>query len=224
MSTALLPAAVGATSPDQSENPFAVYVARVQQSDPFSSELCSDMVVAPGWAGWRIACLSGVTMSGSWAEVSTRIASELPTSSHLPPIKSIGSDTHPAPASATRVRRVKEDSGLTWDQFRRLFGVSQRSVHLWASGGRMSTRNEERLAYIEQVVSALGFATPEQRRERLLTCPARGGRSLFQKLIRAINQLPSVDIETLTESSGAGPTIHGDFLLAEEIGGSEEDR
>ncbi|MCY4193818.1 MAG: hypothetical protein OXF04_05925 [bacterium] len=119
---------------------------------------------------------------------------------------------------------MKEDSGLTWDQFRRLFGVSQRSVHLWASGGRMSTRNEERLAYIEQVVSALGFATPEQRRERLLTCPARGGRSLFQKLIRAINQLPSVDIETLTESSGAGPTIHGDFLLAEEIGGSEEDR
>jgi len=119
---------------------------------------------------------------------------------------------------------VKEDSGLTWDQFRRLFGVSQRSVHLWASGGRMSARNEERLAYIEQVVSALGFATPEQRRDSLLTSPPGRGRSIFQKLVSSASQTAPIDIEALTESSGAGPTIHGEFLFAEEIGGSGEDR
>lgn len=240
MSTTVVPAAAGAADPHQRENPFAVYVTHVQRSGPFSSGLYPDMVVDPGlntfivgvgsigiepsWAGRCTACFSGVTMSGSWAEVATRIAAELSTSSQLSPIKDIGSDTHPKPAAATRVRRVKDDSGLTWDQFRRLFGVSQRSVHLWASGGRMSARNEERLAYIEQVVSALGFATPEQRRDSLLMSPAGGGRSIFQKLAGSASQTAPVDIEALTESSGDGPTIHGDFLFAEEIGDSGQSR
>jgi len=212
VSTALMPAAARAANSGQRENPFALTVTHVQRSDP------------PGRTESHIACPSGVTISGSWAEVTTRTASGLPTSSQISPIKNIGGDTHPEPAAATRVRQVKEDSGLTWDQFRRLFGVSQRSVHLWASGGRMSARNEERLAYIEQVVSALGFATPEQRRDSLLTSPPGRGRSIFQKLVSSASQTAPIDIEALTESSGAGPTIHGEFLFAEEIGGSGEDR
>lgn len=221
MSTTVVPVAAGAADSHQRENPFVVYVTHVQRSDPFSSGLYPDMVVDPAQC---IACLSGVTMSGSWAEVATRIASELSTSSQLSPIKDIGSNTHPEPAAATRIRRAKDDSGLTWEQFRRLFGVSQRSVHLWASGGRMSARNEERLTQIEQVVSALDLATPQQRRESLLKSPAGGGRSIFQKLVGTANQKAHVNIEALTESSGDGPTIHGDFLFAEEIGDSGQSR
>ncbi|MDE0215824.1 MAG: hypothetical protein OXN79_04500 [bacterium] len=88
----------------------------------------------------------------------------------------------------------------------------------------MSARNEERLTQVEQVVSALGLATPQQRRDNLLRSPAGGGRSIFQRLEGSTGQPAPVDIEALTESSGAGPTIHGEFLFAEEIGGSGEDR
>ena len=43
-------------------------------------------------------------------------------------------------------------------------------------------------------------------------------------LICHSDRLNPADIEALTESSGAGPTIHGDFLYAEEIGNSGKSR
>ncbi|MFT4626115.1 MAG: DNA-binding transcriptional regulator YiaG [Myxococcota bacterium] len=42
----------------------------------------------------------------------------------------------------TELRRV---SGLTWDQVARLFSVSRRSVHYWASGKPMTSEHEEHL-------------------------------------------------------------------------------
>ena len=46
--------------------------------------------------------------------------------------------------------QTREASGLTWDQLARYFGVSRRSVHLWAAGGRMSAANEELLAHLKR--------------------------------------------------------------------------
>jgi DNA-binding transcriptional regulator YiaG len=43
-------------------------------------------------------------------------------------------------------------SGLTWEQLARLFDVSRRSLHFWASGKAMSAAHEERLQRILEVV------------------------------------------------------------------------
>ena len=240
MSTALAPPKAGTDDFDRGEVPFALSVTRVLLSDLWPSEPrplpgddpASGAIAVEAAEPWLahscgatyLARLAGLAFGGSWNEVVTRIESDLSTSWHSTPVKGIGSDPHPQPAAATRVRQVKDDSGLTWNQFRRLFGVSQRSVHLWASGGRMNARNEERLAYIEQVVSTLGLATAQQRRDTLLMSPPGGGPSIFQQLARSTSPTAPIDIEALTESSGAGPTIHGEFLFAEEIGDSRQTR
>lgn len=83
--------------------------------------------------------------------------------------------------SAVLVGRLRNTSGLTWDQLARLFGVSRRALHLWASGGRMNAANYERLAHLLQAVDALPGFTPAQRRAALLAPGARG-MSLFDQL------------------------------------------
>ena len=240
MSTDVAPAEAEPDALRRGVDPFALSITRVLHSDLWPADQLPkpEDVHTGGALLWEVdspqqepareatylVCLAGLAFGGSWNDLVARVASDLSTSSQSTPIKGIGGDPHPQPAAVSRVRRVKEDTGLTWGQFRRLFGVSQRSVHLWASGARMSARNEERLAYIEQVVGALGLSTPQQRRDSLLRSPAGGGRSIFQQLAGSARQPAPVDIEALIESSGTGPTIHGEFLFAEEIGGSGEDR
>ena len=161
---------------------------------------------------------------GSWEDVAARVAKEASTSSNGSLVRSLEGDPHPKPLAASRVRRLKNQSGLTWDQLRRLFGVSERSMHLWAGGARMNARNAERLAYLEQVVHALGAKDADECREALVSSPSGRGRSILQKLAMTAGQSERVDIEALSESSGTGSTVHGDFLFAEEIDDGKEDR
>lgn len=51
----------------------------------------------------------------------------------------------------TELRRI---SGLTWEQLGKLFDVSRRSVHFWASGKPLNTQNEQRLMQILDVIRA----------------------------------------------------------------------
>ena len=122
----------------------------------------------------------------------------------------------PRAAAGSRVRQLKDDAALTWDQVRQLFGVSRRAVHMWACGARMNSRNEERLTELLQVVSRLG-TSPQQRREALMTARDGAGRSLFQELLLETGPHQRVDVEALLGSTGAGETIHGKFLFAEVI-------
>jgi len=177
-------------------------------------------VAAPVF-GWT----TDLRFGGSWQAVAAKMESEAPTSSRGPLVRSIQGAPHPEPAAATRVRRLKEDSGLTWDQFRRLFGVSRRAVHMWAGGSRINARNEERLAHLENVIAALGGTNAADRKSRLLA-PAGAGRSIFQQLVASASSatVPGTDIEAQTESTGAGYTVHGDFLSASAIDDGENRR
>lgn len=49
---------------------------------------------------------------------------------------------NPAADALIEIRRLSE---VTWAQLAQLMGVDRRSVHAWASGGRLSSRREERL-------------------------------------------------------------------------------
>jgi DNA-binding transcriptional regulator YiaG len=82
---------------------------------------------------------------------------------------------------ADLVRMLRDLSGLTWDQLARLFGVSRRALHLWASGGRMNAANQEQLTRLITLIHALPGDTPQQRRSALLA-PGSDGISLFDEL------------------------------------------
>jgi transcriptional regulator with XRE-family HTH domain len=61
----------------------------------------------------------------------------------------------PAVETVSRVRRVKERSGLTWEQFARLTGVSRRTLHSWDVGATMSAAHQYRFEVLERRVENL---------------------------------------------------------------------
>lgn len=72
------------------------------------------------------------------------------------------------PLSAHLVKELRNATGFTWEQLSKLLGVSRRSVHLWAAGGRMAAANEEAVARLLVEVAALPSHDPAGRRVQLL--------------------------------------------------------
>lgn len=70
-----------------------------------------------------------------------------------------------AGAAIAELRRL---SGFTWEQFARLFNVSRRSLHFWASGKAMTPANEEHLQRLLQVVRKIGRGSASANRAELL--------------------------------------------------------
>lgn len=71
-------------------------------------------------------------------------------------------------ADRDEIAWVKQHSGLTWDQLGRVFGVSRRAVHLWASGGRMNESNAEVLRAFAAAVLRHEGKSPDDTRAALL--------------------------------------------------------
>ena len=76
----------------------------------------------------------------------------------------------PAGAAIAELRRV---SGFTWDQLARLFNVTRRALHFWASGKAMAASNEEHLQRLLVVVREIDRGSASANRTALLT--SRGG-------------------------------------------------
>lgn len=81
---------------------------------------------------------------------------------------------------ADSVRWLHAESGLTWDQLGRLFGVSRRAVHFWATGGKLNATNAELLRQLTEIVRGLDANTPSARRDLLLSFGA-DGKSVVEK-------------------------------------------
>ena len=79
---------------------------------------------------------------------------------------------HDAGDAIAELRRL---SGLTWDQLARLFDVSCRSLHLWASGKPSTSANEERLQRLVAVMRKIDRGSGPETRAALVT-PLRDGR------------------------------------------------
>jgi len=78
------------------------------------------------------------------------------------------------------VRWIHEASGLTWEQMGRLFGVSRRTVHLWANGSGLNAANSEALYELVALVRSADSATPAEVRAALLR-PDEHGRSALDR-------------------------------------------
>lgn len=86
----------------------------------------------------------------------------------------------PRISTAEAVARLRADTGLTWDQLGRLFGVSRRAVHLWASGKQMNARNIELLSAVEKLVAQAPGGSPQERRAWLFSAGRDGMTPLEQ--------------------------------------------
>jgi hypothetical protein len=76
----------------------------------------------------------------------------------------IGTRVAPAEMSTAKaINKAHEDSGLTWEQLARMFGVSRRSVHMWATGGRMNATNAEMLMRFVDLLDSMQCELDERR-------------------------------------------------------------
>ncbi len=77
-----------------------------------------------------------------------------------------------AGAAIAELRRL---SGFTWEQLARLFSVSRRSLHFWASGKAMTPANEEHLQRLLLVVRKIDRGSASANRAELLAVRDDGG-------------------------------------------------
>ncbi|GAA1512023.1 hypothetical protein GCM10009690_13790 [Brevibacterium permense] len=70
--------------------------------------------------------------------------------------------------TADLVKQIKSRGSYTWDQVAKLFGVSRRTVHLWASGGRISAANEEALGRVMKQIETIEEVGGQGARLRFL--------------------------------------------------------
>jgi DNA-binding transcriptional regulator YiaG len=73
-------------------------------------------------------------------------------------------------------------SGLTWDQLAKLFNVSRRSLHFWASGQPLSRFNEEHLNRLLGTIRYIDRGSASLNRSLLLR-PDGNGNPLFDLLV-----------------------------------------
>ena len=76
------------------------------------------------------------------------------------------------------VRRLKDGSGLSWQQLAEVFGVSRRALHFWAHGGNMTAANVRRLETLTADLDALGQGETRSIRATLLA-PRSGQPSIY---------------------------------------------
>lgn len=130
------------------------------------------------------------------------------------------------PSTARSILAIRQLANLTWDETAKVFGVSRRSVHLWANGRHPSGDQERKLNRVLGILSAHQSLGPSMLREKLMAS-ARPGTlffdllcneefGAFQELFSAehdTNQypLPSQPIETARHSPPP-PTLLLDAL------------
>lgn len=90
----------------------------------------------------------------------------------------VGADS--VPTDQEEIRWVKDNSGLTWDQLGKIFGVSRRAVHLWANGGRMNEANSRTLHDFGAEVRGVLRESPDATRTALLAHSA-GSLSIVER-------------------------------------------
>lgn len=76
------------------------------------------------------------------------------------------------------VRRLKNRSGLSWQQLGDAFGVSRRSLHFWVNGGNMAAANVQRLQHLSDHIAGMGDLKPTAVQAELLRPDATGRSQL----------------------------------------------
>lgn len=97
--------------------------------------------------------------------------------------------------TATLIKEMHSKSGLTWEQLSKALGVSRRSVHLWASGGRINARHVELLSELARLIDEAPVANPKSVRAWLLTSEA--GRSSPLEAFKSTHRRTAPPVNTV---------------------------
>ena len=84
-------------------------------------------------------------------------------------------------ATQKALNELRRLSGLTWDQLAKIFHVSRRSIHFWASGQPLSRFNEENLNRLLGTIQYIDRGSANINRSLLLK-PGSDGRPLLDLL------------------------------------------
>lgn len=76
------------------------------------------------------------------------------------------------------INELRKLSGLTWDQLAQLFDVQRRSIHFWASGKPLSSKNEEKLNRILDTLRYISLGSASINRSLLMKIHSNGVSSL----------------------------------------------
>jgi DNA-binding transcriptional regulator YiaG len=85
-------------------------------------------------------------------------------------------------ATQKALSELRRLSGLTWEQLAKLFNVSRRSLHFWASGQPLSRFNEEHLNRLLGTIRYVDRGSASLNRSLLLR-PDVNGNPLFDLLV-----------------------------------------
>ena len=119
--------------------------------------------------------------------ISERTNSEIVVPKHNP---------HLFQDSQKAINELRKTSGLTWEQVAKLFNVSRRSIHFWASGQTLASDNEEKLNRLLGVIRYIDRGSASLNRKLLLTPNADGELPL--------DQLISGEYDKVRENLGRG--------------------
>jgi transcriptional regulator with XRE-family HTH domain len=119
--------------------------------------------------------------------ISERTNSEIVVPKHNP---------HLFQDSQKAINELRKTSGLTWEQVAKLFNVSRRSIHFWASGQTLASDNEEKLNRLLGVIRYIDRGSASLNRKLLLNPNADGELPL--------DQLISGEYDKVKETLGRG--------------------
>jgi hypothetical protein len=85
-------------------------------------------------------------------------------------------------SSQVIINELKKISGLTWEQLAKIFNVSRRSLHFWASGKPISPFNEEHLRRLFATIRYINRGSADINRSALLE-PRHGLMSPLELLL-----------------------------------------
>ena len=154
--------------------------------------------------------LSGVVTNRSWTEHPMQLIVGAPLQSTTGPLRfedaidgnAVVVGVGPSGVAASdSIRSIYERSGLTWEQLARLFGVSRRAVHSWASGSRVSARHLEAIFDLAGQLSRR-VAVPEANRAWLMDSSM--GPSVYEQIRRRNARTPMEARLTAVELMGIG--------------------
>lgn len=80
------------------------------------------------------------------------------------------------------INEIKRLTGLTWEQLAKLFNVSRRTLHFWASGKRLNSFNEEQLNLLLDTIRYIDRGSASLNRNLLLV-PLEDGMLPFDLLV-----------------------------------------
>jgi DNA-binding transcriptional regulator YiaG len=110
-----------------------------------------------------IGCMLAGLGTSTVHEVPTVLVSQCPAKQTTAGV----SVSMPVPAGVA-IGELRRLSGLTWEQLSRLFNVSRRSLHFWASGKPMAPSNEEHLQRLLAVIRRIDRGSASANRAALL--------------------------------------------------------